>query len=134
MSFATSSAVLRALSLLAAILGDASFARADVADYEFRLVDNQVKTGAAVVAVRLVHKSDDKPVADAVIFASRIDMAPSGMETMQAAIEAAPSFEPGVYHFKVDLSMEGEWRLSLAAKVQGETGTVEKRLVLKAAP
>lgn len=134
MSLASSSAVLRALLFLVALLGDASFARANIADYEFRLVDNQVKTGAAIVAVRLVHKGDDKPVADAVIFASRLDMAPSGMETMQAAIEATPSAEPGVYRFKVDLSMEGEWRLSLAAKVQGEKGTVEKRLVLKAAP
>ena len=29
--------------------------------------------------------------------------------------------------------MQGRWRLSLAAKVQGETGTVEDKLVLQAA-
>ncbi len=130
MSLATSSAVWRALSFFVTILGDASFGRADIADYEFRLVRQQVKTGDATVAVRLVHKAGDRPVPDAVIFATRLDMAPAGMETMKAAIDAAP----GVYRFKVDLPMEGEWRLSLAAKVQGETGTLENRLVFKAAP
>jgi subtilisin-like proprotein convertase family protein len=30
--------------------------------------------------------------------------------------------------------MEGRWQLSLAAKVQGETGTVESKLVLKVVP
>ena len=28
--------------------------------------------------------------------------------------------------------MEGNWRLSLAAKVQGEVGTVQARLIFKA--
>jgi hypothetical protein len=30
--------------------------------------------------------------------------------------------------------MEGGWRLSLGAKVQGETETIESKLVLKATP
>jgi hypothetical protein len=30
--------------------------------------------------------------------------------------------------------MEGGWQLSLGAKVQDETGTVENKLVLKATP
>jgi hypothetical protein len=45
-----------------------------------------------------------------------------------------PSTEPGVYKFKATLSMAGGWQLSLGAKVQGETGTVENKLVLKATP
>jgi hypothetical protein len=44
------------------------------------------------------------------------------------------STEPGVYRFKANLSMEGRWQLSLGAKVQGETGTVESRLVIRATP
>jgi hypothetical protein len=39
-----------------------------------------------------------------------------------------------VYRFKTDLTMEGSWQLSLAAKVQGETGTVQNKLALKAVP
>ncbi len=69
---------------------------------------------------------------DAVIFAKRIDMGPDGMEMMTAPIELTSSTEPGVYKFKTDLGMAGEWALSLGAKVQGETGTVENKLIVKA--
>jgi hypothetical protein len=30
--------------------------------------------------------------------------------------------------------MEGRWQLSVAAKLQGETGTLQGRLILKALP
>lgn len=124
-------AVLAAVSgaLLAAAL---TSAKAEIQDYEFQLVDASPKAGATVIAVRLVNKKTGKAIPDAVISASRIDMAPDGMATMTAPIGQMPSTEPGVYRFKTELSMAGGWRLSLAAKVQGETGTVESRLVLKA--
>ncbi len=51
-------------------------ARADVKDFEFQLVQNELKKGDAVVVVRLVDKRTKKPVPNAVIFAKRIDMAP----------------------------------------------------------
>jgi hypothetical protein len=117
-----------------AILGASTVSRADVKDYEFQLVDKTVKKGDATISVRLIHKPDGKPVPDAVIFAKRLDMAPEGMETMKTTIEPMPSTEPGVYKFKASLTMEGGWQLSLGAKVQGETGTVESKLVLKATP
>lgn len=117
-----------------AILGASTVSRADVKDYEFQLVDKTVKKGDATISVRLIHKPDGKPVPDAVIFAKRLDMAPEGMETMKTTIEAMPSTEPGVYKFKASLTMEGGWQLSLGAKVQGEAGTVESKLVLKATP
>ncbi|MFG1316139.1 FixH family protein [Xanthobacter autotrophicus] len=122
---------------LAAVLSMAalSTARADITDYEFQLVQTNVKQGnGAIVAVRLVDKRSGKAVPDAVIFATRIDMAPDGMETMAAPIEALPSTEPGVYRFKTNLMMAGGWRLSLGSKIQGETGTLENKLVLKALP
>ncbi len=117
-----------------AMLGASSFARADVKNYEFQLVDKTVKKGDAIISVRLIHKPDGKPVSDAVIFAKRLDMAPDGMETMKTTIEPMPSTEPGAYRFKAAVTMEGGWQLSLGAKVQGETGTVENKLVLKATP
>lgn len=126
-----------AAAVLAAALSVAalSTAHADITDYEFRLVQTDVKQGnGAIVAVRLVDKRSGKAVPDAVIFATRIDMAPDGMETMAAPIEAVPSTEPGVYRFKANLMMAGGWRLSLGAKIQGETGTIENKLVLKATP
>jgi hypothetical protein len=108
---------------------------ADVKDYEFQLVQSEMKKGdGSIVAVRLVNKKSGKPVPDAVIFAKRIDMAPDAMQEMTAPLEQLPSTEPGVYRFKTDLTMQGRWQLSLGAKVQGEDGTVEAKLVLKALP
>jgi YtkA-like len=110
-------------------------ARADVKDYEFQLVQSEMKKGdGAIVAVRLVNKKSGKPVPDAVIFAKWIDMAPDAMQEMTAPLEQLPSTEPGVYRFKTDLMMQGRWQLSLGAKVQGEEGTVAAQLVLKALP
>ncbi|WP_442756189.1 FixH family protein [Methylocystis sp. JAN1] len=109
-------------------------ARAAIADYEFRLVDAQVKKGLTIFDVRLIHKPDAKPVPDAVIFTTRLDMAPDDMESMTSAIAQVKSPEPGVYRFKVDLTDEGRWRLSLAAKVQGEAETLQSRLVVKVTP
>lgn len=125
---------LAALASVALVFGATPSAHAEIKDYEFRLVDRETKAGKAIVAVRLVHKIDGASTPDAVVFATRLDMAPEGMEAMTAAIEPAPSSEPGVYRFTVDLSMEGKWRLSLAAKVQGEPGTVENRLIFDATP
>ncbi len=110
------------------ILGAASLANADIKNYEFQLVEANVKVGETIVSVRLVHIPDGKPVPDAVIFATRADMAPDGMETMTTSIEAMPSTEPGVYPFKVNLTMPGVWRLSLGAKVHGESETLKSRL------
>jgi hypothetical protein len=132
--------VLKKAAAFAALIGFAWFAfaspvRADSTDYEFQLVQSEVKIGdGGIVAVRLTNKKTGKPVPDAVIFAKRIDMAPDSMPTMKAPIELLPSTEPGVYRFKVNISMAGSWQLSLGAKVQGETGTVESKLVLKATP
>jgi hypothetical protein len=128
----TSSAIAAAAML--SLLGFATPALADIRDYEFQLVQNEARKGDAVIAVRLVNKKTGKAVPDAVIAAKRIDMAPDGMADMTPRIEQLPTTEPGVYRFKANLSMEGRWQLSLGAKVQGETGTVESRLVIKATP
>lgn len=123
--------------LLAGILvaGSAAVAFAGAQDYEFQAVDANVKQGqGSLVSVRLVDKRTGKPVPDAVIFTTRMDMAPEGMEMMTTPVEAATSTEPGVYAFKTDFAMAGGWRFKLAAKVQGEPDTVQGELVLKAAP
>jgi len=127
-------------ALLLAAWGAASLAfasttpvLADIRDYEFQLVTPEVNQANGVfVEVRLVNKKTGAPVPDAVIIAKRIDMAPDGMEMMASKIDAVPADRPGHYRFRTDLTMEGGWRLSLGAKVQGETGTLENRLILKA--
>lgn len=122
-----------AAAALGFVLLASTSARADIQDYEFRLVEDSLPRGdGAVVSVRLVHRATGDPVPDAVIFARRIDMAPDGMPTMTAPLEQMPGSEPGIYRFKTNLMMEGGWQLSLGAKVQGEAGTVVGKLMLKA--
>lgn len=115
-------------------LAAVSAALADIKDYEFQLVQNEIKSGEAIVAVRVVHKPSGKPVPDAVIFSKRLDMAPENMATMTTPLEPVENSEPGVYRFKTKLTMDGRWQLSVAAKLQGESGTLQGRLILKAVP
>jgi hypothetical protein len=124
----------RAAALIGlALAGAPKIAFADINDYEFQLVDPTVQAGAdKIVTVRLVNKKTGKSVPDAVIFASRLDMTPDGMQEMVTKVTPMPGTEPGTYRFKTTFSMAGRWQLSLGAKVQGETGTVESRLVVTA--
>ncbi|WGR74780.1 MULTISPECIES: FixH family protein [unclassified Bradyrhizobium] len=108
-------------------------AHAEIKNYEFRLVQPTVKAGDdRIVAVRLVDKTTGKAVPDAVVFASRLDMAPDGMQEMATKVTPMPATELGTYRFKATFGMAGRWQLSLGAKVQGETGTVENKLVVTA--
>ncbi|MEJ0051245.1 MAG: FixH family protein [Methylovirgula sp.] len=94
------------------------------ADYRFELIGQpQSASGKDIVQVRLVRASDGKPVTGAVIFESTADMGPSGMATMPAPVKPLPP-KNGVYRFEVAPGMTGTWALHLAAKVQGETGTI----------
>jgi hypothetical protein len=116
-----------------AVVGSTTIARADIKDYKFELVDPTVQAGPdKVITVRLMNTKTGKPVPDAVIFATRLDMAPDGMQEMATKIAAVPGGEPGTYKFKATFGMAGRWQLSLGAKVQGETGTVETKLVITA--
>jgi len=117
----------------AALTCAATVALADIKNYEFRLVEPTVKAGPdKTIAVKLVDKTTGKPVPDAVIFATRLDMAPDGMQEMATRVDPLPGTEPGTYKFKATFGMAGRWQLSLGAKVQGEIGTVENKLVIQA--
>jgi len=129
----TCARALQAALIGIAITGPATLARADIKDYEFQLADRTIKAGSdRIITVRLINKTTGKPVPDAVIFATRLDMAPDGMQEMTTKVTPMPGTEPGTYRFKASLSMAGGWQLSLGAKVQGETGTVENKLVITA--
>ncbi|SDT43921.1 FixH family protein [Bradyrhizobium canariense] len=124
---------LRAALIGIAMAGPATVARADIKDYEFKLVDQTIQAGPdKVITVRLMNTKTGKPVSDAVIFATRLDMTPDGMQEMATKIAPMPGGEPGTYKFKATFGMAGRWQLSLGAKVQGETGTVENKLVITA--
>jgi hypothetical protein len=106
---------------------------AGAADYAFESIAPEWKKGDdVVVAVRLTHKPSGKPVADAVIVRTRVDMGPDNMADMVSPVAAVPSKEPGVYAFKTDLPMAGRYMFSVSAKVQGEPETVIGKVILKA--
>jgi YtkA-like len=109
----------------------AAFAGAN--DYVFEPVTAEVKKGDdVIVSVRLKHKATGEPITDAVIVQTRIDMAPDAMAEMASPLTPVPSTEPGVYSFKTELSMQGRWLLSIAAKVQGEPETVVGKVIFRA--
>jgi YtkA-like len=112
--------------------GATTSALAGADDYVLEPVQTEVTMGELVVAVRLKHKATGKPVTDAVIFRTRIDMAPDAMAEMEAPLTPVPSSEPGVYAFKTELSMQGRWQLSVAAKVQGERETIVGQVTFEA--
>ena len=93
---------------------------AGAADYEFQPVSAEIKNDAgSELGVRLIDKRTGKPVPGAVIFRTQLDMSPDGMDEMLAKHEALPSNEAGVYRYKADITMAGDWALKLQAKVPG---------------
>ena len=123
----------QAALVAAAIGGVSTVALANIKDYKFELADQTVQAGPdKVITVRLMNTKTGKPVPDAVIFASRLDMTPDGMQEMMTKIVPMPGGEPGTYKFKASFGMAGHWQLSLGAKVQSETGTVENKFVITA--
>ena len=123
--------LLLAATILFSTSAISSFAGAD--DYEFQPLATELPAGpASEFTVKLIDKRTGKPVPDAIIFETRLDMAPDGMEMMTSNVEAVPTTEPGVYKFKLNLSMAGGWRFQLAAKIQGEQETAKGEVVLKA--
>ena len=126
-------------SALAAIVVAAQLsvpvAQAAASDYILVLVETTYAFGDdAVLEVRLIDTRTNAPVEGAVIFATRLDMAPDGMETMTSPVLALPGEEPGLYRFSADLTMDGNWRFSVAAKVQGEMETVQAQIVIEVQP
>ena len=100
-------------------------------DYAFKIISTELHPGEGVnIAVSLTDLRTNTPVSDAVIFTTRLDMAPEGMEGMTTPVEVVVSDIPGQYQFKADLAMAGSWRFQIAAKLQGEAETVQGELIL----
>ena len=120
-----------ALAAMMSVAAGAAFAAAD--DYAFEPVNAEVKKGEDItVAVRLTNRATGELVADAVIFRTRVDMAPDGMAEMESPVSPLPARESGVFAFKTDLPMAGRYQVTLSAKVQGELETITGKVIIKA--
>src|SRR5260370_7635048 len=98
-----------------AMAGSATIARADIRDYEFKLVDPTVQAGPdKTITVRLVNKTTGKPVPDAVIFATRLDMAPDGMQEMATKITPSPREAARPHRLQAPFRMPHPGHLPLA--------------------
>ena len=119
---------------LIAVVAFATQAFAAAKDYKFEIVSAQpAGPGKTDVVVRLIHTPGYNPVPGAVIFQTRADMGPDGMQSMTTAVRPGTAPQPGFYQFQVDTSMAGNWALTLSAKVQGETETVTATVNFQAA-
>jgi hypothetical protein len=113
----------------------AAAALAGARDYRFDLISTDHRVGSGtMVELRLTDLRTGAAVEGAVIYATRMDMAPDGMDTMTTPVASLPSDRPGTYRFAADLGMAGGWRFSVAAKVQGEPETVSAEIELRAEP
>ncbi len=119
----------------AALLALPAPAPAGADDYDFDLVPTELRAGDdQVLELRLTDRRSGDPVDGAVLFATRLDMAPDGMEGMAAPLTPLGSDRPGLYRFGADLAMAGGWRISVAAKLQDEPETVVSRIDFEVQP
>ena len=108
---------------------------AAAADYRFELVGQPIKVGTqATVTVRLVNARTNQPVTNAVIFQQRLEMSMQGMAPMAGVVGPAQPDGQGNYRFAVQTGMEGDWTLTLAARVQGEGDVIRATLRVRSTP
>lgn len=120
---------LAAALLMSSIAAAPALVQAAAADYRFEVVGQPIQAGAqATVTVRLVHVPTNRPVTDAVIFQQRLEMSMQGMAPMAGIVAPAQPDGQGNYRFSVQTSMDGEWTLTFAARVQGESEVVRANL------
>lgn len=111
-------------------------ALAEIDDYEFQLTQSEFKQGdGVVITVDLIDKRSGKPVPDAVSYlpsASTCDRKAWPRWPLQSKcsqLRTVPTASRPIWSWRAVGAC-----VRLAAKVQGETGTLANKLVLKALP
>ena len=115
--------------------GAAQSAIAAPEDYEFTVIETDLQQGdGAILTISVTDLRTQAPVTDAIIFATRLDMAPDGMATMTTPVAALASTLPGQYRFQADLGMAGSWRFSIAVHFDDEAEVIRRELILSVVP
>lgn len=106
---------------------------ATAAGPSWQAVNAQVPVGKdARIEVRLTGIDPVPAAADITVTATRIDMGPDGMPTMDAPLKALPSPAPGVLAFQTELAMAGRWALAISADVKGQAMPVSGTVIVTA--
>lgn len=117
------------------LLGPTPVAVAAPEDYEFTVLQTELMQGEGTVfIVSVTDLRTATAVTDALIFATRLDMAPDGMAAMTAPVEALASDVPGQYRFRADLEMAGAWRFSIAVHFNDEPEVIRREVILRVTP
>lgn len=138
MSTTTLSPMGKVLAALAILVLSGGYTAQPVAaaptDYRFEVVESAAKSNeTATIAVRLIHLPDDRLVRDATILGATLDMTMKGAAPMAVGLQSLGSDGAGVHLFQAEVSMAGEWRLSLTAKVNGEPDLIRQSVPIYAA-
>ena len=122
-------------SVLSAAVSLSAFAAAP--DYRFEATQSQVEAGRqASIAVRLIHTPSGKAVSGADLSAPQPQfvMVMSPLGPMSSWASAVKEQAPGSYVVQADLSMGGDWLLTLQANVPGEKEPIRGTVPIKVVP
>jgi YtkA-like len=124
-------AVALATGLFFGLLAFSFTASAASVDYQLVPLEQRLPIGKEVtLTVRLLHAATSKPVPGAVIFRTRLDMSPEGMDDMVAPLTPVGADEPATWRYTTRLAMAGDWAVTVLAKVPGETETVRASAII----
>ena len=124
-------AVALATGLFSGLLAFAFTAPAATVDYKLVPLEQRLPIGKEVtLTVRLLHAPASTPVHGAVIFRTRLDMSPEGMNDMVAPLTPVGADEPATWRYTTRLTMAGDWAVTVQAKVPGETETVRASAII----
>jgi hypothetical protein len=91
------------------------------ADYRFEAVTPTLQRGVGVpFQVRAVSRFNGQPVPGIEIRDAYVDRSPDGQRGGSLPAFFTPSLAYGVYNFRADLPVDGNWALTFQAKVPGE--------------
>lgn len=103
-----------------------SFGDAAPADYRFEAVTPAVERGVGVpLQVRVLSRSTGLLVPGIDMRDARVDRSPDGQRGGASPAFFTPSRAYGVYNFRADLPVDGNWALSFSARIPGESQSID---------
>lgn len=111
-----------------------AFAQAAPVDYRFEAVAPTVERGVGVpLQVKVSSRLTGLPVPGVEVREARVDRSPDGQRGGSLPAFFIPSLAYGVYSFRADLPVDGNWALTFTARVPGEVQPIDAVVVFAVA-